>query len=108
MNGHVYPQLDSAHLGASASYRQRKLLFHNRGNGTFDEVAAQYGSVLTEPRVSRGLAISDLDGDGRIDVVINDLDGAPQLLHNELRAYGHWLEVTLRGNARTRRPSVPS
>ena len=99
VNGHVYPQLDAAHLGASASYRQRKLLYHNRGNGTFDEVAAQYGSVLTEPRVSRGLAISDLDGDGRIDVVINDLDGAPQLLHNEFEPKGHWLEVTLRGNA---------
>ena len=99
VNGHVYPQLDSAHLGASAAYRQRKLLFHNRGNGTFDEVAAQYGSVLTEPRVSRGLAIGDFDGDGRIDVVINDLDGAPQLLHNELAPAGHWLEVTLKGKS---------
>ena len=98
VNGHVYPQLDAAHLGASASYRQRKLLYHNRGNGTFDEVAARYGSVLTEPRVSRGLAIGDLDGDGRVDVVINDLDGPPQLLHNELEPTGHWLEVTVKGN----------
>jgi len=54
--------------------------------------------VLTEPRVSRGLAIGDLDGDGRVDVVINDLDGPPQLLHNELEPTGHWLEVTLKGN----------
>jgi hypothetical protein len=97
VNGHVYPQLDTAHLGASAAYRQRTLLYHNRGNGTFDEVATQYGSVLTEPRVSRGLAIGDIDGDGRIDVVINDLDGAPQLLHNELASSSHWLEVRLKG-----------
>ena len=44
VNGHVYPQLDSARLGASAGYRQRKLLYHNRGDGTFDEVAAQCGA----------------------------------------------------------------
>ena len=41
VNGHVYPQLDKARLGASAGYRQRKLLYHNRGDGTFDEVGAQ-------------------------------------------------------------------
>ncbi len=46
VNGHVYPQLDKARLRASAGYRQRKLLFHNRGDGTFDEVAAKYGPAL--------------------------------------------------------------
>jgi hypothetical protein len=97
VNGHVYPQLDQARLGASAGYRQRRLLYHNKGDGTFDEVAGQYGAVLTEERVSRGLAVGDLDNDGRLDVVINDLDGSPQLLHNELPGTGHWLLVKLRG-----------
>jgi enediyne biosynthesis protein E4 len=97
VNGHVYPQLDKARLGASAGYRQRKLLYHNRGDGTFDEVAAQYGPVLTDPHVSRGLAVVDLDDDGKIDVVVNDLDGRPQLLHNEMPGVGHWLSVALKG-----------
>jgi len=97
VNGHVYPQLDQARLGASAGYRQRKLLYHNRGDGSFDEVAAQYGPVFTEERVSRGLAIGDLDDDGRIDLVINDLDGGPQVLHNELEDAGNWLLVRLEG-----------
>jgi hypothetical protein len=96
-NGHVYPQMDQASRGASAGYRQRKLLYHNRGDGTFDEVAAQLGSVLTEPRVSRGLAVGDLDNDGRLDLVINDLDGRPQVLRNELEGAGHWLLVKLVG-----------
>ena len=99
VNGHVYPQLDRVRMGASAGYRQRKLLYHNRGDGTFDEVAAKYGSALMEERVSRGLAAGDLDNDGGIDVVINDLDGAPQVLHNELAGRGHWLIVKLRGAA---------
>ena len=97
VNGHVYPQLDKARLRASAGYRQRKLLFHNRGDGTFDEVGPTYGQVIMEERVSRGLAVGDLDNDGRLDVVINDLDGSPQLLRNESDGAGDWLSVKLRG-----------
>jgi enediyne biosynthesis protein E4 len=99
VNGHVYPQMDQARLGASAGYRQRKLLYHNRGDGTFDEVAAQSGPVLTDLRASRGLAAGDLDNDGRVDLVINDLDGSPQVLHNELAPIGNWLLVKLTGTA---------
>ena len=99
VNGHVYPQLDKVRLGASAGYRQRKLLYHNRGDGTFDEVGARSGPAFTEERVSRGLAVGDLDDDGSIDIVINDLDGAPQILRNEVPARGGWLIVKLRGDA---------
>src|SRR5574338_172926 len=100
VNGHVYPQLDQARLGASAGYRQRKLLYHNKGDGTFDEVAAKYGPVLTDLKVSRGLAVGDLDDDGRLDVVINDLDGAPQILHNEIATRGNWLIVKVKGKGK--------
>ena len=99
VNGHVYPQLDAAKMGASAGYRQRRLLYHNRGDGTFEEVAAKYGPVLMEDRVSRGLAAGDLDNDGRMDIVINDLDGAPQVLHNQLAERGNWLIVKVKGKA---------
>jgi len=97
VNGHVYPQLDRARLRASAGYRQRKLLYRNRGDGTFDNMSERFGSVLTEERVSRGLAVGDIDNDGRLDVVINDLDGSAQLLHNEFVAAGNWLIVRLKG-----------
>ena len=97
VNGHVYPQLDKSRSGAAAGYRQRKLLYHNRGDGTFDEVAAQFGPVLMEERASRGLAVGDLDNDGRLDLVINDLDGSPQVLRNEGTGAGGWLTVKLKG-----------
>jgi enediyne biosynthesis protein E4 len=99
VNGHVYPQLDRVRMGASAGYRQRKLLYHNRGDGTFEEVAARYGQAFMEERVSRGLATGDIDNDGGIDVVINDLDSGPQILRNELAGRGHWLIVKLHGKA---------
>ncbi|MFL6212778.1 MAG: CRTAC1 family protein [Blastocatellia bacterium] len=73
--GQVYPQLEH--------YRQRKLLHHNNRNGTFSEVAAQTGAPLMEERAGRGVAFGDMDNDGDIDIVINDLDNSPQVLRND-------------------------
>ena len=74
-NGHVYPQLPS--------YRQPRLLHHNNRDGTFTEVSAEFGKLLTENRVSRGVAFGDIDNDGGIDLIVADLDGPPQLLRND-------------------------
>jgi len=97
VSGHVYPQMDQVKTGASAGYRQPKLLYHNNRDGTFAEVSRQYGPLFTDNRVSRGLVAGDLDNDGRIDVVVNDLDGPAQVLHNELEGAGRWLIVSLKG-----------
>ncbi|MDP9267973.1 MAG: CRTAC1 family protein [Acidobacteriota bacterium] len=99
VNGHVYPQMETAQFGGSAGYRQPKLLFRNLGDGTFANVTAEAGPLFTEKRVSRGLAVGDLDNDGAIDIVINDLDGAPQVLHNEGRQ-GNWITLRLRGKGK--------
>jgi len=97
VNGHVYPQLDNAPLGASAGYRQRALFYRNRRDGTFEEIAKNLGGPFTAERASRGSAVGDLDNDGRLDIVINDLDGSPQVLRNELGEAGNWLIVKARG-----------
>jgi enediyne biosynthesis protein E4 len=75
VNGHVYPQLPT--------YRQRNLVHHNNRDGTFTEVGAQLGAPFTEKRTGRGAAFGDIDNDGDVDIIINNLDGAPQLLRND-------------------------
>jgi hypothetical protein len=75
VNGHVYPQLPS--------YRQRNLVHHNNRDGTFAEVGEQLGAPFKEKRTGRGAAFGDIDNDGDVDVLINNLDGPPQLLRND-------------------------
>ncbi len=100
VNGHVYPQLDNAKLGASAPYRQRKLFYRNRRDGTFEEIGERLGPTFTDLRVSRGLALGDLNNDGRLDLVINDLDGSAQVLLNRVPSAGNWLLVKLEGSGK--------
>jgi hypothetical protein len=93
-NGHVYPQRDH--------YRQREFLHHNNHDGTFTEVAGQSGAALGEERVGRGVAVGDIDNDGDVDVVVNDLDGSPQLLRNDGGNAGNSLLVKLVGTKSNR------
>ncbi|TCK71772.1 VCBS repeat protein [Acidipila rosea] len=100
VNGQVYPQVDS--LPSGARYRQPKNLFMNERNGTFCNADRQAGAPLTEPRVSRGLAVADFDNDGNVDVVVEDLDGAPMLLHNQGSPGNHWVSFELAGTKSNR------
>jgi hypothetical protein len=100
VNGHVYPQLATAKL--KIAYAQRKLFYRNNRNGAFAEIGAEAGPVMNEPAVSRGAAFGDLDNDGDIDVVINNLDGAPTLLRNDGGNRNNFLVVNLIGGKSNR------
>jgi enediyne biosynthesis protein E4 len=93
VNGHVYPQMDE--ISSGAGYKQGKLLFINQGDGTFCDATAAGGAALSEPRVSRGAAFGDLDNDGQIDVVVEDLDASPMILKNRGDKNNHWITLEL-------------
>lgn len=94
-NGHVYPQVDQHDWGTS--FAQRPLLFKNLRDGKFSLMPAVKGSGLAMVMRARGAAFGDLFNDGKIDVVINNLDGPPTLLRNVDPDHNHWVEFHLIG-----------
>jgi hypothetical protein len=100
VNGHVYPQVDA--LKAGAKYRERKLVFQNQRDGNFRDVSAAAGDAIAVPEASRGAAFGDLDNDGKIDVVIENIDGSPTILHNDSAGTNHWVTLQLIGTRSNR------
>jgi len=82
-------------------YREPTLLLRNTGK-SFEDVSVQSGGVFRELWVGRGLAIGDIDNDGRVDAVITTNGGAPHILHNETRNANHWLMLKLVGHKSNR------
>jgi hypothetical protein len=105
VNGHVYPQVDQ-HPEWGQSYAQRPLLYHNLGNGKFELVPAVEGTGLAVVTVGRGAAFGDLFNRGKIDVVINSMDGVPVLLRNVSPDHHHRVELKLIGGPKSPRDGV--
>ena len=95
INGHVYPQVDEHDWGTT--YAERPLLFHNNHHGKFEYVPPVKGSGLAVITPGRGAAFGDLFNNGKIDVVINPIDGPPVLLRNVNPDHHHWVELKLVG-----------
>jgi hypothetical protein len=105
VNGHVYPEVDR-HPNWGTSYAQRPLLYHNVKKGKFELVPAVEGTGLAVLSVSRGAAFGDIFNDGKIDVVINNMDGAPILLRNVNPDHHHWVDIKFIGGPNSPRDAV--
>lgn len=101
-NGHVYPAVDKYQWGTS--FAQQPLLFRNLANGRFERVGAAPNSGLAGTWTSRGMAKGDLDGDGKVDVVMNNFNGMPTVLRNVTESKNHWLELRLIGDTKQKTP----
>jgi len=104
VNGHVYPEVDSQHLGST--FQEPRILYHNNGNSTFTDISANGGPGITTVNSSRGLAIGDLWNDGRLSAVISNMNAPPSLLVNDLRTANHWIAFHLIGASMLRTPET--
>jgi hypothetical protein len=82
-------------------YREPLLLARNTGRG-FIDVSAQSGNVFHQAWVARGLAVGDIDNDGRLDAVVTTNDGSVHVLHNETVTQNHWILLKLVGHKSNR------
>jgi hypothetical protein len=97
--GHDLDTIEQDH--PNLRYREPMLLARNTGHG-FVDVSEQSGSVFRQVWVSRGMAIGDLDNDGRLDAVVTTNDGPVHILHNNTATRNHWILLKLVGHKSNR------
>lgn len=82
-------------------YREPMLLARNDGKG-FVDVSPGSGDIFHEAWVGRGMAIGDIDNDGRIDAIVSTNGGSAYIVHNETETAGHWITLHLTGHKSNR------
>jgi hypothetical protein len=100
VTGNVYPEVEK-HL-KEYQHRGPRIVFRNEGDGTFEDVSSRSGPGATTARSSRGAAFGDFDNDGRIDVLVMNMNEPPSLLRNEGPRDNGWIDFVLEGTRSNR------
>ncbi|HVP49369.1 MAG TPA: CRTAC1 family protein [Bryobacteraceae bacterium] len=100
VNGHINEVIERTRR--DVSYREPPLLLRNDGRGNFQDMARLAGPLFQQKFRARGLAVGDLDNDGRTDVVFTTLNDSPVLLHNSAAETGAWIGFELEGTRSNR------
>ena len=100
VNGHVYPEVSQ--LKTEAAYKQRKVVYRNLGTGRFVDVTERLGPPASTPTAGRGAAFGDLDDDGDIDIVVNNVHDRRMSSGPRDRTGHRWLTVRLVGTTSNR------
>ena len=87
---------------ANMLYREPPMLLRNEQGKRFTDVSSDSGTMFNDHWVGRGLAIGDIDNDGRMDAVVTENDGPAWVLHNETPTANHWITLKLVGTRSNR------
>lgn len=97
-NGHIEPEIQRIH--EEVTFAQSPQLFRNDQRGQFVELTREAGESFAEPIVARGVAASDWDRDGDLDLLVTVNGGPPKLFRNERPLdETHWVRLRLAGRA---------
>ena len=101
VNGHVFPEVESL-SNVDLSYRERAVVYRNVGGGRFDDISLAAGPGILQRRAARGLAVGDVDNDGRPEILINSQNERPALLAQRGKSAGNWMILDLEGSRSNR------
>ncbi len=99
--GHVQSPLAAPRLVID----QHNSVFRNLGGMEFTALTDEAGFAAVPPSRHRGSAIGDLNGDGRLDIVVTALSAAAEVWINQSPGSNHWLELKLQG-AKSNRDAI--
>lgn len=99
-NGHIEPDINR--IQPKVQYREAPLLFHNQGNGHFENVSGDMGPDFQHAIVARGAAYADFDHDGDLDVLLSTNNGPALLFTNEGGNRNNWISIRLNGTRSNR------
>ena len=100
VTGNVYPEIEKKY--PQYPLKGPRILFRNRGDGTFEELTSECGPAVGQKHASRGVAIGDFDNDGDLDILIMNVNETPSLLRNDAPPGNHWLKIKLIGTTSNR------
>lgn len=94
VSGHTQSNVDLIKPGVT--YRQPCLVLAGQAGGYFIDVSERVGVGVQRPLTGRGIAVSDVDHDGDVDVLVTDVEGPARLFENVSRSAGGVATITLR------------
>jgi len=100
VTGNVYAEIER--VNPKFPYKGPRILFRNKGDGTFTHISDEAGAAISSRHVSRGCAFGDFDNDGDLDIVIMNQNEIPSLLRNDAPKESHWIKVRLEGTRSNR------
>ena len=87
---------------ATLSYREPPVLYRSLQGQRFEDISARAGPGIRQELTARGLAMADIDNDGRVEVLINSQNERPALLTQQGSASGNWIALALEGSVSNR------
>ncbi len=100
VNGHAFPEIDRKNT--DLHFREPAILYRNLHEGKFADISKESGPAITAPHSSRGLAVGDIDNDGALELLINNQNEPPSLLHLATHAPNNWVILKLTGTVSNR------
>ncbi len=100
VTGNVYAEVER--INPKFPYKGPRVLFRNKGDGTFTRIEDEAGPAINARHVSRGCAFGDFDNDGDLDIVIMNQHEPPSLLRNDAPKENHWIKIRLEGTKSNR------